>query len=85
MFQGYYQGNWVQDHSVPVTVVDDNEWRHVCFNWTDKAGSETPVDRLVVVLPDCVGRRCESKWFEVDDVWVRGKGGRGLKERKGEE
>ena len=73
LFQGYYGGTWVKDIVVPVNNQDDGVWVHACFNWTDARGNTYPVDRLTVVLPDCADRKCEAKYFEVDDVWVNGK------------
>ncbi|KAF8244339.1 hypothetical protein K440DRAFT_666797 [Wilcoxina mikolae CBS 423.85] len=70
-FVGWYQGM----PRKPVVVLAETTgegWMHVCFNWTEKEGGKPlPVDRLMILLPDCTGRKCQGKWFEVDDVWVR--------------
>lgn len=73
VFQGYYGGSLVKEIAVPVSNQDNRVWVHACFNWTDPKGNTLPIDRLTVLLPDCANRKCEGKFFEVDDVWVNGK------------
>jgi hypothetical protein len=72
-FQGFNGGILVRDIPVQVTTLEDNQWVHACFNWTGRGGVEQPIDRLVILLPDCSARRCDGKYFEVDDVWVNPK------------
>jgi hypothetical protein len=72
-FVGWWQGKPWNPIKVVTDTIDDGVWTHVCFNWTDKEGGQkqVPVDRLTIILPDCQKNKCERKWFEIDDVWVR--------------
>ena len=72
VFEAWNGDLYVGSNTVYTTNTDDG-WQHACFNWTDKAGAPAAVDHVMMVLPDCSGRKCGGKWFEIDDVWVRPK------------
>lgn len=68
VLEGYSGGSLVHATKIKTEVYEDGIWEHVCLDWQK-------FDAFRIILPDCISSNgCPGAWFEVDDIWVRGRG-----------